>query len=81
MPKSTILAMNAKNKLWGFAMRHGDSVLQTKQRFESYVEGCTTELVFPTPEEVSNILLTRPSPKWQGVCDSLATRNPLPSAA
>ena len=81
VPKSTILAMNAKNKLWGFAMRHGDSVLQTKQRLESYVEGCTTQLVFPTPEEVSNILLTRPSPKWQGVCDSLATRNPLPSVA
>ena len=72
VPRSTTLAMNTRNRLVNFAMLHGKRVMAMKQRLESLVDECATQLVVTAEIERTNALLTCPTPKWQKNCDSTA---------
>ena len=68
VPKSTIVAMTARNKGYvGFVMEYDIFLLAMKHRVEDYVDECLTFLV--TTSMKSNVLLTRPTPNWRTFCD------------
>ena len=73
--------INANQKFQSFVFSPGETVYQTRQRFDGLVTECALQGIVLSETLKSTVLLTHPTDRWRTFIDSISLQAPLPTTA
>ena len=73
--------INANQKFQSFAFIPGETVYETRRRFDCLVTECALQGIVLSEMLKTTVLLTHPSDRWRMFIDSISLQVPLPTTA